>query len=76
VLGDPDKRKNAAQILGQAYIRAYNTLRQNKPGVEFITDIVMDKRELYGDEVVHLLENANLKQPEYDLLDESSWPTL
>jgi ATP-dependent Zn protease len=76
VLGDPDKRKNAAEILGQAYIRAYNTLAQNKPGVEHITSVVMDKRELYGDEVVRLLEDSNLKQPEYDLLDEKSWPTI
>jgi len=27
-------------------------------------------------EVVHVLEEANLKVPEYDLLDEKSWPTL
>jgi ATP-dependent Zn protease len=76
VLGDPDKRKNAAEILGQAYIRAYNTLAQNREGAEYITKVVMDKRELYGDEVVRLLNESNLKQPEYDLLDEKAWPTI
>jgi hypothetical protein len=76
VLGDPDKKKNAAEILGQAYIRAYNTMLQNKPGAEHIAAVVMDKRELYGDEVVRLLDASGLKAAEYDLLDEKAWPTI
>jgi ATP-dependent Zn protease len=76
VLGDPDKKKNAAEILGQAYIRAYNTMLQNKPGAEHIAAVVMDKRELYGDEVVRLLDDSGLKAAEYDLLDEKAWPTI
>jgi ATP-dependent Zn protease len=76
VLGDRDKKLNAAEILGQAYIRAYNTMKANRPGAEHIASVLMDKRELYGDEVVRLLEEANLKVPEYDLLDEAAWPTI
>jgi ATP-dependent Zn protease len=76
VLGDRDKKLNAAEILGQAYIRAYNTMKANRAGAEHIASVLIDKRELYGDEVVRLLEDSNLKAPEYDLLDEASWPTI
>jgi hypothetical protein len=34
------------------------------------------KRELYGDEVVELLERADPKAPEIDVLDESVWPKV
>jgi ATP-dependent Zn protease len=76
VLSDRDKRANAAQIIGQAFVRAYNTIDANRAGVEHITGRLLEKRELYGDEVVRLLEESNLKLPEYDLLDEKTWPTL
>ena len=76
VLGDHNKRANAAQILGQAFVRAYNTIEANKTGVEHITSVLLDKREMYGDEVVNLLDESNLKVPAYDLLDEKTWPTL
>jgi ATP-dependent Zn protease len=76
VLGDRDKRAMAAQILGQAFVRAYNMIQANKPGIEHIADTLVEKRELYGDEVIGILEEANLKVPEYDLLDEKSWPKL
>jgi ATP-dependent Zn protease len=76
VLGDPDKRKAAAQILGQAFVRSYNMIRANRPGIEHIADTLVSKRELYGDEVIRVLEEANLRVPAVDLLDEASWPTL
>jgi ATP-dependent Zn protease len=76
VLGDRDKRANAAQILGQAFVRAYNTIEANRAGVEHVTSVLLDKREMYGDEVVHLLDESNLKVPHYDLLDDKTWPTL
>ena len=34
VLSDPTKRANAAQILGQAYVIAFNFVRANKEGVD------------------------------------------
>jgi hypothetical protein len=48
----------------------------NKPGIEHIADTLVEKRELYGDEVVHVLQESNIRVPQYDLLDEESWPTL
>jgi cell division protease FtsH len=76
VLGDPTKRKLAAQIIGQAYVRAYNMIRQNQEAVDKIADTVVARRELYGDELVELLDSVGLKEPEVDLTKEESWPTL
>ena len=76
VLSDPEKRKMVAQLLGQAYLRAHNLVEANKPAVEHIAGILVARRELHGDEVVKLLDEANLKVPEVDLTKESAWPAL
>jgi cell division protease FtsH len=76
VLSDPEKRKMVAQLLGQAYVRAHNLVEANKPAVEHIAGILVARRELHGDEVVKLLDEANLKVPEVDLTKESAWPAL
>jgi ATP-dependent Zn protease len=76
VLGDPDKRRTAAQILGQAYVTAHNFVRHNRQGVEQIADEVLARREIYGDELLDLLKEAKLKKPAIDLLEENAWPTL
>ena len=64
VLSDRDKRKLAAQILGQAYVTAHNLMRQNRTGIEKIADEVVARREIYGDELVELLEKAKLEARE------------
>jgi cell division protease FtsH len=76
ILHDPRKRALAAQIVGQAYVSAYNLVRQNKDAVEKIADTLVTRRELYGDELVELLNSVGLKEPEIDLAKEESWPTL
>src|SRR5262249_39591379 len=76
VLGDPTKRRLAAQIIGQAYLNAYNMVLQNREGVEKVADTVVARRELYGDELVDLLNSAQLKEPVVDLTKEEAWPTL
>jgi ATP-dependent Zn protease len=76
VLSDPAKRKLTAQILGQAYMTAHNFIRANREGVEKIADEVVERREIYGDELLDLLKSANLKTPKVDLLERTSWPTL
>jgi len=76
VLGDPTKRALAAQIIGQAYLEAYNLVGQNKDAVEKIADTLVARRELYGNELIELLNSVGLKEPEYDLTKEESWPTL
>jgi hypothetical protein len=75
-LGDPAKRKAAAQILGQAYMTALCCVRHNREAVARIAEVMVQKKELYGDEVVDLLRESNLEAPVIDILDESIWPKL
>ena len=74
VLGDPSKRSIAAQILGQGYVTAHNVARQNRAGIDTIADALEARLEIMGDELLVLLERANLKVPEFDLADEDAWP--
>jgi ATP-dependent Zn protease len=76
VLSDRDKRRLAAQIVGQAYVTAHNFVQQNRTGIEKIADEVVARREIYGDDLVELLESAKLQPAKIDLLEEASWPTL
>src|ERR671929_1016039 len=75
VFRDPDKKALAAQLIGQAYVAAYNLVQANRDQIEAIADVLVERKELYGDELVELLANANLRRPEIDYLDEASWPT-
>jgi ATP-dependent Zn protease len=74
VLGDPAKRNLAAGLLGQAFVVAYCTIKANRAGTEHVADELMRRGELYGHEVVELLESAHLVKPEIDVLDEATWP--
>jgi len=76
VLGDPSKRALAAQILGQAFVTARAFIEHNREAVERIAEAAIEKQELYGDEVVNLLDAAKLEKPELDLTKEEAWPTL
>jgi hypothetical protein len=76
VLGDGDKRRLAGQILGQAYVSAYNLIRNNKEAVEKIADELVVRREVFGNELVEMLDNAKLKMPEIDYADEETWPEM
>ena len=75
-LGDTDKRKAAAQILGQAYVKAHNLIEHNKEAVARIADVVVARREIYGDELLDLLKEAKLTEPEIDYTEEKVWPKL
>ena len=76
VLNDPHKRTTAAQLLGQAYFAAYHTMEQNREAVEKIADELVERKEMYGDEVVELLDSVGIKRPQVDYLDEKSWPRI
>jgi hypothetical protein len=76
ILGDPDKRRTAAQLLGQAYLSAYVTMLQNREQVERIADVLVDRKEMHGDEVVELLEEVGIRHPRIDYQDETSWPRI
>jgi len=76
VLNDHTKRPLAAQLLGQAYMNALLLMQHNKDKVEQIAEAVIEKKEIYGDELVALLEHAKLEVPDVDLTDEKVWPVL
>ena len=76
VLMDRDKRSLAAQLVGQAYVTAHNFVQQNRTGIEKIADEVVARREIYGDELVELLDRAKLEPAKLDLLEEKTWPML
>ena len=76
VLSDPGKRQAAARILGQCYLTALCAISHNREAVAQIAEILVQRRELYGDEVVELLERADPEVPEIDILDEDIWPRV
>jgi ATP-dependent Zn protease len=76
ILSDPAKRSAAARILGQCYLTAVCLIRHNRDKVASIADILVERKEMHGDEVVELLEAAALEAPDIDLTDESIWPRL
>jgi ATP-dependent Zn protease len=76
VLQDGDKRRLAAQILGQAYVSAYNLVVHNKDAVEKIADELVVRREVFGDELVEILDSVNLHMPVLDLSKEDTWPPM
>lgn len=76
VLGDPAKRRAAAQILGQAYLTAVCCIRANREAVARVAEALVQRKELYGDEVVELLDAAGPVAPVIDVLDETVWPKV
>jgi ATP-dependent Zn protease len=76
VFSDPAKRAMAAQLLGHAYVLAHQLIEHNKPGVERVADVLVDRRELHGDEIIGLLESVKLEIPPSDPMNEESWPKL
>jgi cell division protease FtsH len=76
ILGDREKHRAAAQILGQAYVTAYALMVGNRRPLERIADTLVDRKEMHGDEVVELLAGVGLERPKIDLMDEKTWPTV
>jgi cell division protease FtsH len=76
VLGDRDKRAYAAQLLGQAYVTAHHLMAANKDKVEKVADEIVARREIYGDDLLALLDRQQLQAPEIDYEDEKTWPRI
>ncbi|HWH92736.1 MAG TPA: AAA family ATPase [Baekduia sp.] len=76
VLGDREKRRAAAQILGQSYLTALCLIRHNREQVAEIAEMLVERKEMHGDEVVAMLDAAQLEAPAIDLTDDTIWPKL
>jgi ATP-dependent Zn protease len=74
ILGDPFKRRAAAALLGQAFATAVCFIEQNRARVETIADQLVEKREIYGDDLLELLDRQELVKPEIDWSREDVWP--
>jgi Peptidase family M41 len=73
---DPRKRAYVAQFLGQALVIAYNLMLANREKVQAVAEAVMEKQEIFGDDLVRLLDSQNFVKPEIDWTSEESWPKL
>jgi hypothetical protein len=73
-LSDPSKRRAAAQIIGQAYVVAHNLALTNRDGLDRIANVLMEKKEIFGDDLIDLLDSVGLRIPELDYSDEAIWP--
>ena len=76
VLSDPSKKAMAAQILGQAYVQAYNLVRENREAVRAVADELIERKEIFGDDLVALLDRQDVKKPDIDFANEESWPKV
>ncbi|MGN6798165.1 MAG: AAA family ATPase, partial [Gaiellaceae bacterium] len=76
ILHDHFKSAIAAQILGQAYVIAINLIKNNKGAVDAIATRLADERELFGDELVELLDQQQLVKPELDYTKDEIWPRM
>jgi cell division protease FtsH len=75
-LSDGEKRPLVAALLGQCFVVAYQTVLQNRQGTDYIASHLISAKELYGDDVTRLLDDARLEKPAIDLMDESAWPAI
>jgi len=76
VLRDPFKVRLAAQFLGQAFVIAYIFIKHNKDAVEKVANTVLEKKEIYGDDLNRLLDSVKLERPEIDWSKEETWPQI
>ena len=51
-------------------------ISHNKKAVEQIAEALIEKKELFGDELVEILESAKLKIPKIDLTEAKAWPAV
>ncbi len=76
VLNDPTKRSNAAQLIGHAYVVAENFIRYNKDKVEAVADELVEKGEIYGDDLIALLDKQDFQKPTIDYTKDEIWPVM
>jgi ATP-dependent Zn protease len=76
VLNDQRKRAYAAQFIGEAFVTAYNLIMLNKEKIENVANAIIEKKEIYGDDLVKLLDTQHFQRPEIDWTDDATWPKL
>ena len=52
---------------------AHNLVAHNREAVEKIADTLVARREIFGDDLIDLLDSCGLRLPELDYEDEAMW---
>ena len=55
---------------------AYNLMRINHDKIETIANAVYDQKEIYGDDLVRLLDAQGFEKPDIDWTAEETWPKI
>jgi ATP-dependent Zn protease len=76
VLGDRYKREFVAQIMGEAFVVAYNFIAANKDKVEHVANTLIEKQEIFGDDLGRLLDAQRFTRPEIDWTKDETWPQI
>jgi ATP-dependent Zn protease len=76
ILDDDFKREEAAVLIGHAFMTAYWLIVNNQEATRTVAEAVLEKKELYGDQVVDLLNSLSITIPDIDPTDESNWPRI
>jgi hypothetical protein len=48
----------------------------NRDALDRIADTLVERKEMYGDEVIDLLNSVALQRPDINLLDDRTWPQV
>ena len=55
---------------------AYNTIRHNREGTEHVAGRLVEPASSMATTWSTLLEDARLRKPDIDVLDEDAWPAI
>ena len=58
----------------EARVVAHNLATTNRDALDKIADVLMARKEIFGDELVDLLNSVGIRIPELDYSDEAIWP--
>ena len=68
--------EDEAVMVGQAFWIAYNTILVNKDATEKIAKTLVREKEIYGNDLLELLNGCELQMPNIDFDLETCYPTL
>jgi ATP-dependent Zn protease len=72
----PGKLRTEALILGVAFVTAWNTMNENRAGIEKIVAALLREKEISGNDLGKLLDGAGLAAPEIDWSLPGTYPTV
>jgi len=70
-----DKYKDEAILVGHAYVIAYNTALKNKAQIAMIAKTLVEKKEIFGNDLVKLLDDSQLEIPTIDWNSDAAYPS-